>query len=908
MPLVAGSRLGPYEIQSAVGAGGMGEVYRARDTRLDRVVAIKVLPGHLGSNPDLRARFEREAKAISGLQHPHICVLYDIGSQDNVDFLVMEYLEGETLYARLARKPLAPDETLKIAVEIADALDKAHRSGIVHRDLKPGNVMLTKSGAKLMDFGLAKPLSLGSGPKSGSASMASVATMAATMADLASPVTVAGSIVGTVQYMSPEQIQGKEADARSDIFAFGALLYEMLTGKRAFEGKSQLSLASAILEKDPEPISVVRPLTPPALEQIVRTCLAKEPDDRFQSAHDLKLQLQWIAAGGSQLGTPAVVASRRKKRFTVLTAALAAGWLVAALAGTLVLIYGKRLTEAQQPIHASIKKPPAFDFAPVLGGAPALSPDGRQLAFIAWAKNASQLGGADFGGVLVIRDMSTGEATALPGTDGAAFPFWSPDGQYLGFFAQGKLKKVGVRGGAVQILCDAPAGRGGSWSPRGTIVLTPAIAGPLQAVSDGGGTPTQLVPARKDSAEFTNRNPYFLPDGEHYLFTARGGKDALAGVYAGSLSGEPPREILPVGSNVAYSEGYLFYLKESTLTAQKFNAAKLHFEGKPVSIAANIEYYNPRDLGYFSVSGDTLVFNIAAPRNRQMTWLDSSGKELEHFGDPATYTNGIFSSATQTAVISRSNANGSGNSLWLADVQHKTVTRLTSDTELEQYGVMAADGNSVIISSSSGYITTLVRRWLTASGKEEKIFEEPRGFFSITGISRDGRYLFATQQDPKTNWDLYYIDLQGDHKVVPLLNSSYAEQDGRPSPDNKWLAYLSNETGRDEVYITSFPRVGSKWQVSNGGIRIQKTNGVMEWSADGKHLRYQQGDKLFDVAVRDVGDKLEISAPTEIMTLPADSVVIAIMPDGKRTLVALSTSDQTAGSLDLILNWQAQLH
>jgi len=908
MPLVAGSRLGPYEIQSAVGAGGMGEVYRARDTRLDRIVAIKVLPAHLSSNPDLRTRFEREAKAISGIQHPNICVLYDIGSQEGIDFLVMEYLEGETLYARLARKPFTHDESLKIAIEIADALDKAHRSGIVHRDLKPGNVMLTKSGAKLMDFGLAKPLGLGSGPKSGSASKGSIATMADTMADLASPVTVAGTLVGTVQYMSPEQIQGKEADARSDIFAFGALLYEILTGKRAFEGKSQLSLVSAILEKDPEQISVLQPLTPPALERIVGTCLAKEPDDRFQSAHDLKLQLQWIAAGGSQLGTPAVVASRRKKRFTVLTAALAAGWLIAAIAGALVLIYAKRLTQAQQPIHASVKKLAAFDFAPVLAGAPALSPDGRQLAFIGWERDFSQIGGADFGGVLVIRDMSSGEAAALPGTDGAAFPFWSPDGQYLGFFAQGKLKKVGVHGGAVQVLCEAPAGRGASWSPRGTIVFAPAIAGPLQAVSDGGGTSTQLVPARQDSTDFTNRNPYFLPDGEHYLFTARGGKDTLGGVYAGSLSGEQPHEILPIGSNVAYSDGYLFYLKESTLTAQKFDAGRLRFDGKPISIAANIEYYNPRDLGYFSVSGETLLFNIAAPKNRQLAWLDSSGKELDHFGDPATYSGGIFSSATQIAVVSRANTNGSGNSLWLADVQHKTVTRITSDVELEQTGVMAADGNSVFISSSSGYLSTLVRRWLTASGKEEKILEEPRGFFLITGISRDGRYLFIVQQDPKTSWDIYYIDLQGDHKVTPFLDSSYSEQGGRPSPDNKWLAYLSNETGRDEVYVTSFPKAGSKWQVSNGGIRLQDTNGVLDWSADGKHLRYEQGDKLLDVAVRDLGDKLEISVPTELMTLPADSIVIAILPDGKRTLVARSTSDQTTGSLDLVLNWQTQFH
>src|SRR5579863_6720300 len=386
MPLVSGTKLGPYEIQSAIGAGGMGEVYRARDSRLERTVAIKVLPTHLSSSPELRARFEREAKAISGLQHTNICVLYDVGTQGDVDYLVMEYLEGETLYARLARKPLTTDESLKIAVEIADALDKAHRSGIVHRDLKPGNVMLTKSGAKLMDFGLAKPNALAGGPKSGTPSVSSMATMAATMADLASPVTVAGTLIGTVQYMSPEQIQGKEADARSDIFAFGSMLYEMLCGTRPFQGKSQLSLASAILEKDPEPIATLQPMTPPALEQVVRTCLAKEPDDRFQSAHDLKLQLQWISAGGSQVGAPAVVTSHRKKRATALTAVMVAGWLAAAALGVLLLIYAARLTSARQPVHTSIEPPAGFDFFTVVDGAPAISPDGQQVAFLAAKK------------------------------------------------------------------------------------------------------------------------------------------------------------------------------------------------------------------------------------------------------------------------------------------------------------------------------------------------------------------------------------------------------------------------------------------------------------------------------------------------------------------------------------------
>jgi eukaryotic-like serine/threonine-protein kinase len=903
MPLVAGTKLGPYEIQSAVGAGGMGEVYKARDTRLNRTVAVKVLPTHLSSNPDLRARFEREAKAISALQHPNICVLYDVGSQNGVDFLVMEYLEGETLYTRIARKPLPTDEALKIAIEIADALEKAHRSGIIHRDLKPGNVMLTKSGAKLMDFGLAKPNALSSsGPSSGAPGISSMATMAATMADLASPVTLAGTLIGTVQYMSPEQIQGKEADARSDIFAFGAMFYEMLTGKRAFQGKSQLSLASAILEKDPEPISAVVPLTPPALDQIVRTCLSKDPDDRFQSAHDLKLQLQWIAASASQAGTPALVTSPRKKSATALSAALIVGWLLALAAAALVFLYSNRLTSARQTVHTTIEQPAGLDLAPSVPGAPVISPDRQYIAFITLKKGISWT--ATTGSMLFLEHLATGLAAPVPGGDDATFPFWSPDSKYLGFFSEGKLKKIPVAGGPAQIICDAPDGRGASWSQQGTIVFAPRLAGALQSVSDGGGTPVDVTSAPKDDAQFTDRNPYFLPDGKHFLYVQRG-KDSIGRVLAGSLSGGPPEEILPFGSNVAFSDGFLFYVKDSALIAQAFDPSSLSFKGKPVSIAANVDYYPARNLAYFSVSGNVLIYRLSSVVNRDLGFFDLTGKEVEHWGDPAPYLTARYYPALQKMLLIR--ANTASYSLWLADMQRKTINRLTPDTNSAQFGVLSRDEKNLWITTTTGYVSALTRKSLAASGEEERVIKKFDGQLVIFDISPDGRYLIFDHQDPKTDYDVYIMDIQGEdlqgRKPVPILNTPAAERFGDLSPDSKWMAFTSNETGRDELFVTSFPAPGARWQVSNGGGVVGVT-GSITWSHDGKKLRYRAGDKIFEVEVRYSSDKLEFSAPKELVTLPPKLTVISILPDDKTIMALRPSGDTTPVPIDFILNWQ----
>jgi Tol biopolymer transport system component len=894
--LATGHKLGPYQIASPLGAGGMGEVYRARDTRLDRTVAIKVLPSHLSGNADLRARFEREARAISNLQHANICVLHDIGQQDGIDFLVMEFLEGETLSARLARKPLTVDEALKIGIEIADALDKAHRGNIVHRDLKPGNVMLTKSGAKLMDFGLAKPYMSTSGSQSGTPAFSA----AATLASMASPVTVAGTVVGTVQYMSPEQIQGKDADARSDIFAFGAMFYEMLTGKRAFEGKTQLSVASSILEKDPDPVSTWQPTVPPAIEYVVRTCLAKEPDERFQSAHDLKLQLQWIAAAGSKAGIPPVVAKKARASRHTLMVALAVGWLLALGAGLLLLQYRTRLTNAQQMVHGKIDQPEGREFADTFIGAPAISPDGQFVAFLTTKKDEPTKISEQ---VIYLRRTSTGEATPLAGTQGATFPFWSPDGQFLGFFADSKMKKIQVNGGPAQTICDAPDGRGASWSPRGVIVFAPKISGPLQLVSDGGSTPANITPEDKNDSEFTARNPMFLPDGKHFLYTQRGGKQTVAKVFAGSVDGGTQIEIVNAGSNPGFSDGQLFYLRDGTLTAQEFDPGKLRFTGKPVPIASRVDYYNPRDLGYFAVSDSLLVYRLAAQQDRTLAWFDTSGKEAIRWGEPAPFTGGTYSAASQMSVWYRRDSTGHGNSLWLADTQRKTVTRLTADSEMAQTGVVSADGNFAIISTTSGYNSTLVRRWLNASGKEEKLLDEPRGYLTVSSISRDGRYVLFAQQSTQTGFDIFYMDLLGDRKLVPVLTSTYDEYDARLSPDGKWLAYSSDETGSTELYVTSFPNPGAKWQVSNGGLLSRDTNSVMDWSLDG-NLRYQNGDKIYEVQVRNKGEKPEFSAPREIATLPPGLIVTSLMPDGKRILAAEPVGERVSFPVDFVLNWQ----
>jgi eukaryotic-like serine/threonine-protein kinase len=889
MALTPGTKLGPYEIQSPLGAGGMGEVYRAHDSRLGRDVAIKVLPPQLQADPDLKARFEREARAISSLQHAHICTLFDVGHQDGIDYLVMEYLEGETLAARLLRGPLPLDQVLSIAIQTADALERAHRHGIIHRDLKPGNIMLTKSGAKLMDFGLAKGKAAGaaSGDSVGLLTPSTPTMNVAQMTSPLTPLTQKGLIVGTFQYMAPEVLQGAEADARSDIFSFGCALYEMASGKRPFDGKSQVGVLAAILERDPEPISVVQPLTPPALEKLIRTCLAKDPDQRWQSAHDVKLQLEAISEMGSKAGVPAVVAGARRGRKRLGTIIAIAGWVLAVAGLVAALFYSRRLSEEQQPVRADIELPSGVDMNMNAFGGAVISPDGKRLAIPAATPNGSELW---------VRDLTGGKASLIPGTQGATFPFWSPDGNMIGFFSNGKMRTVAATGGPVQIICDAPAGRGGAWSQAGMIVFTPNIEEPLYKVGESGGAPAAVT--KLGGTGHTHRNPIFLPDGKHFLFTQRLVAAPVGDLYAGSLDGGEPKLVVQQASNGVYTQGYLLYLHDRNLMAQHFNPKAIAVSGNPVPVAQNVEYWGPKDLGNFSVSSTgTLVYRTEEAAESRFAWMKLPGKESEEFGDTISGISGQISISADAKKIAfaKREADAPDTDLWLYDVDRKILARQTFNVRGFIYSAFSPDGAKLAITSSIGTQGSMRIKTL-ATGEEQPITTRIQDIAYVHSWSPDGKYLIVSIQDPKTLFDIYAQPVDGG-KPVPLLNQSYDERDGEVSPNGKWMAYISNESGRIEVYITDFPGAHSKMQVSSEGGFWHA------WSHDGKSLYFANGKKLMVTEVRNP-ETMELGGTALVTTL--DARPLGFGSDG-RLLVLKSTNGQQAEPLRMVLHFPETL-
>jgi Tol biopolymer transport system component len=908
MALLQGTKLGPFEIISPLGAGGMGEVYRARDTRLDRSVAIKILPSHLSSDPDVKMRFEREAKAISSLSHPHICQLYDIGSQNGVDYLVMELLEGETLAARLAKGPLPLEQTLKVGMEIAEALDKAHRAGIVHRDLKPGNVMLTKTGAKLMDFGLAKAAGGVAGASGGgSAPLLSAAVTMTSPSPQLSPVTSAGMIVGTVQYMSPEQIEGKDADARSDIFALGAVLYEMITGKRAFEGKSQLSVASAIMEKEPAPISAQIPASPPALDLVIHTCLAKDPDARFQSAHDVMLQLRWIAEGSAATAKTQTEMSTEKggNRRLAMWAACAGILIVGAGLGG--YFFAPRAQSTRQ-LRAFIEPPENFtlDSTGDYGGPPVFSPQGDKIVFCAHGPNSPK--------ALWVRSLDSFFTQRLDGTEGAYFPFWSPDGKFIAFFANGRLNRISASGGPVTALTDSPNARGGAWGPGEVILFSPDIQSSILRVGANGGN---AVPMTKldTTKHSTHRWPTFLPDGKHFLYLASnhsGGKPEENGIYFASLDGKENRLIVATDSAGEYASGYLLFHTGNSLMAQSFDPDSGKLSGDPLPLVGKIRQDTGVWRTLFTVSQNGLLAyepGTSESKGTQLVWFDRTGKRLGQVGQTDAYMDPRLSPDGKRLTVSIGDPQ---REIWVFDLERGTKTRLTFQAQTARLqAAWSPDGKSIMYTSTvPGGKRELYIKPANGAGQETEFAggdEASKMGYAYGSWSPDGQYFVYLSQSGPTGGAIYAKSVSGKGEqflvVAPpssQLNIGYY----RISPNGHWVAYTSNETGRREIYIAPFPHGEGKWQISSVGADFAA------WRGDSKEVFYgTDDDRLMSCTITEKGKDLEIGTPqTLIKNLSASAVGIAfdVTADGKRFLINMTT-DEAPAPLQLVVDWTADL-
>lgn len=890
--LTPGTSLGPYKVLALLGAGGMGEVYRAHDTRLGRDVALKVLSPHLAATPEVRARFEREARTVSQLNHPHICTLYDVGRQEGLDYLVMELVEGETLARRLEKGPLPVGEMLALGTQVAEALDKAHRAGVVHRDLKPGNIMLTAGGAKLMDFGLARA--------------AGLAPAAAALADsptMSRPLTAEGTIVGTFQYMAPEQLEGKEPDPRADIWALGCVLYEMATGRRAFEGDSQASLIAAIMDREPPAITALKPMSPPAFDHLVKRCLAKDPAERWQSARDVAHEFRWVADVGSQAGVPAPVAVRRRRRER-LAWGLALGTLAVAVAAAAALLM---IRGARRPLEPALARfsvtAPEGGVIPIDMPSAAISPDGRWLAF-----NVVDSAGTPR---LWIRPLDSFSAQPLSGTENAIFPFWSPDSRFIAFFADRKLRKVPVSGGQPETICDAPNGRGGTWSKEGVIVFAPLATGPLQRVSADGGevvTVARPDPARRQTAL---RFPCFLPDGRHFLYVSLPRRQGQFEVYVGALDSKESAQVMTAGSAPVYAEpGYLFFERAGRLVAQRFDLSRLRPVGEAVSLGDAPPASSSEGAPLLcSPARGVLVHVGARSPDTQLAWLDRGGRlsgtislPPGHYEYPSLSPDGRWAAVTKLTAAS-------GGDLWVVDLQRAVASRLTFDGLVGTGGawLWSPDGRRVVFQYNPAGSYDIYQALASGTGRPEPLYQSSVVLKYPLAWSPDGRYLVFSQNDEGTGWDLWLLPLEGERKPVPYLRSPFNESTAAISPDGRWLAYDSDETGTFEIYVRSFPEPGEKHRITTSG------GAAAQWSQDGRELLIWRGGYVYPGAGALLSVDVETTpsfkagTPRVLFKPPQDLAGLAATRDLQRFLAAVPVERAAPYSITVILNWQAAL-
>jgi serine/threonine protein kinase len=880
-----GNTLSHYKIIEKIGQGGQGEVYLAEDSRLDRKVALKILPQHLSERAELRERFEREARAVSSLNHPHICTLHDIGEQDGIHYLVMEHLVGETLEARLAKGPLPLEQTLEYAIQIADALDKAHRQGVVHRDLKPGNIMLVKSGAKLLDFGLAK-LQAAETPTNLSALPTEQANL-----------TAEGTILGTLQYMAPEQLEAKEADSRTDIFAFGAVVYEMATGKKAFEGKSQASLIAAIIGQDPRPMAELQPMTPSTLDWVVKRCLQKGPDERVQSAGDLVAELRWVIEVGTQLGTsPAPAPPVLWKR--------AIPWsITAVVTGVLILglLYFRTGTEISQIVLSSVL-PPGQTVFDSNAGPMALSPDGQLLAFVARTPEEKRM--------LWVRPLDSESAQLLPGTENAFAPFWSPDSNSLGFFANDTLKTIDASGGTVETLVssvDSVYGPTGTWNQEGIILFGNIPDTGIHRVRSSGGTTTPVTTIDGSLGEVLHGWPFFLPDGNHFLYLARTrSSDQPDQIYLSSLDGKEPTPLLSVNSNAIYAApGFLLFWRDGALRAQRFNTDGLQVIGESFPVAPDVRFNAHSRSGLFSVSQNGILAYQSGGQTglSQLVWFDRAGNQLDPVGSPGNYFSPRLSNNGRQVAVDESDLQNNGD-IWLYELSRSAPSRFTFDPGDDSGPVWSPDDSRIVFfSSRTNPMGELYQKTVGTTDNAEALFS---GEFSTfpTDWSSDGRFV-AFQHELPGNYDIWVFSVQ-DQEATPFMETRFNESHGQFSPDGKWMVYVSEESGQSEIYIQPFPKTGAKWPVSTTGGRMPR------WGADGRELFYVALDQRLVRVQIATTPEVEIGVPqplfvTRIKFFAGALPQYDVAEDSQSFLINTMVADEDTASITLVLNWFEEL-
>ena len=879
MTLEPGTRLGPYEVVSPLGAGGMGEVYRARDTRLGRDVAVKVLPAKLSQSPEFRARFEREAKAISSLNHPHICVLHDVGREGDVDYLVMELVEGETLAARIERGALATSEVFRIGGQIADALDRAHRAGLVHRDLKPGNVMLTRSGAKLMDFGLARAMGMGAGAGGVTATLAEAPAAGR-------PLTAEGTIIGTIQYMAPEQLEGQEVDARADLWALGCVLYEMATGKRAFEGKSHASVIGAIMTAQPAPVSQVAPMSPPAFDRLVAACLAKDPSDRVQSAHDVKLQLMWLAEGatsGTGVAAPPLPVSRRPQWIALALVALAA-------AGATALVMAL-LPRGRAPAPAPVRRFIVTSAELQVQSAAVLSPDGASIVFSVREENTRRL---------YRRALSSFESTPISGTEGGQAPFFSPDGTWIGFATETAIKKVPVGGGAAQTICDEPLVNSADWGTDGMIYFTLRSGGTsgnalLARVPATGGKTEVVAVLDSTTSEDEAWCPEILPGSGTVLAPVATASDW----YTVAIGVGGSRHLVASKSFFArYSRsGHLLYcdMESQAVLAAPFDPVKAEITGPAIPLTEPVDFNFAYDLG---ASGGLLYVPVNSGLGDELVWMERDGKSSVACEMRGRWKQPRISPDGKRIVVRKQATNCE---LWTLDVDRGSLGRIAQATD-NHNPVWSPDGRRIVYEQAGGH-GVIVALAMDGSRATETIAQGV-GSGSPQSWSAGGNLLVYTVTGRRTRSDIWVRAMDGSSPPAPFIATDFDETDPTISPDGKWIAYVSNETGSPEVFIRPYPDTGTASQVSTGG------GGSPLWSRDGRELFFISGTRMMSVPI-ETKPTLRIGTPARLfdggfnVSHPRD---FDISPDGRRFVVVRhSGGDSGKQEMRIVLNWLEEM-